>query len=84
MGIVIIVHAVRVASISKRLALAAIVTGLATGCSGIATTQSVSPLMFFLPGLVQNKSGSSQIVPLMKTPPPAQVIAFNRDSAKAN
>jgi hypothetical protein len=82
--IVTIVHAVRVRSIIKCLALAAIVLGVATGCSGLNTTQSFSPLMFFLPGLVENKPGSPQIVPIMKTGSPAQIIASNRDSAKVN
>ncbi len=67
----------------KRLALAAVVLGLATGCSGIATTQSFSPLMFFLPGLVETRPVSPQIVPVMQTATPAQ-IASNRDLATVN
>jgi hypothetical protein len=67
----------------KCLALAAVVLGLGTGCSGIATTQSFSPLMFFLPGLVDARPASPQIVPVMPTASQAQ-IAFNRDAAKAN
>jgi hypothetical protein len=82
--IVIIVQGVRVRSIMKCLALAAIVLGVATGCAGIATTQTFSPLMFFLPGLVENKPASPQIVPIMKTAAPAQAVASNRDSAKVN
>jgi hypothetical protein len=75
---------VRVGSIIKRLALPAVVLGLATGCSGIATTQSFSPLMFFLPGLVEARPVPQQTVPIMKTVSPAQIIALNRDSATAN
>jgi len=33
---------------------------LVAGCSGINTTQSISPLMFFLPGLGQNKPADKQ------------------------
>jgi hypothetical protein len=77
------VHGVKVGSITKCLALAAAVIGLGTGCSGINATQSFSPLMFFLPGLVENKPVPPQIVPVVQTAPPAQVAA-NRDSAQAN
>ena len=82
--IITIIYAMRVGSLIKCLALAAVVLGLGTGCSGIATTQSFSPLMFFLPGLVETKPASPQIVPVMQTSIPAQVIALNRDSAKVN
>ena len=81
--IITIVDGVRVNSTMKCLALAAVVLGLGTGCSGIATTQSVSPLMFFLPGLVETRPGSPQIVPVMQTAPPAQ-IASNRGLATVN
>jgi len=67
----------------KCLALAAAVLGLGTGCSGINTTQSFSPLMFFLPGLVETRPVSPQIVPVMQTASPAQ-IASNRDLATVN
>ena len=67
----------------KCLALAAAVLGLGTGCSGINTTQSFSPLMFFLPGLVETRPASPQIVPVMQTASPAQ-IASNRDLATVN
>jgi len=74
---------VRVGSITKCLALAAVVLGLGTGCGGIAATQSVSPLMFFLPGLVETRPGSPQIVPVMRAAAPAR-IALNRDLAAVN
>jgi len=67
----------------KCLALAAVVPGLCTGCSGIATTQSFSPLMFFLPGLVETRPAPPQIVPIMQTAAPAR-IASNRDLATVN
>ena len=67
----------------KCLALAAVVLGLGTGCSGIATTQSFSPLMFFLPGLVETRPVSPQIVPVLQTAAPAQ-IASNGDLATVN
>jgi hypothetical protein len=73
----------RVGSLIKCLALAAIVLGLGTGCSGIATTQSFSPLMFFLPGLAETKPASPQIVPLMQPTAPVQVMS-GRDLAKVN
>jgi hypothetical protein len=75
---------VRVGSITKCLALSAIVLGIATGCGGIHTTQTFSPLMFFLPGLAETQPVSPQIVPIMKTTSPAQAVASNRDSAKVN
>jgi hypothetical protein len=67
----------------KCLALAAVVLGLGTGCSGIAATQSFSPLMFFLPGLAEARPASPQIVPVMQTAAPAQ-LASGRDLATAN
>ncbi|MGP8201626.1 MAG: hypothetical protein ACLQU4_19220 [Limisphaerales bacterium] len=67
----------------KCVAAAAVVLGLGTGCAGIATTQSFSPLMFFLPGLVETKPGTPQIVPVMQPAKSAQ-IASNRDSATLN
>jgi len=82
--IVTIIYRVKVGSLIKGLALVALVLCLGTGCAGIATTQSFSPLMFFLPGLVETKPGSPQIVPIMQTVSPAQVVASNRDSVKAN
>jgi len=75
---------VRVGSIKKCLALSAIVLAIGTGCGGVHTTQSFSPLMFFLPGLAENKPAAPQIVPIMKTASPAQAIASNRDSVKVN
>ncbi len=81
---VTIIGIVRVGSITKCLALAAVVLGLGTGCAGIATTQTFSPLMFFLPGLAETKPASPQIVPVIKTAAPPQVIASNRDLAKVN
>ena len=80
MQIITIIHGVRVGSIIKCLALAAVVLALGTGCSGINTTQSFSPLMFFFPGLVETRPASPRIVPLLQTASPAQV-AFNRDLA---
>jgi hypothetical protein len=77
------VHVVKVGSITKCLALAAATVALGSGCSGFNATETVSPLMFFLPGLVENKPVPPQIVPIVQTAPPAQ-IAANRDSAKAN
>jgi hypothetical protein len=65
------------------LALAAAVLGLGTGCGGIAATQSVSPLMFFLPGMVETRPGSPQIVPITTTATPA-LIASNRGLATVN
>jgi len=67
----------------KCLALAAVAAGLGTGCSGIAASQSFSPLMFFLPGLVETRPASPRRVPVMQTATPAQ-IASNRDLATVN
>jgi hypothetical protein len=80
---ILIVQIVRVRSIIKCLALALITAGIGTGCSGIATSQSFSPIMFFLPGMVETKPVPSQIVPLQKTGVTAQ-MASNRDSVQVN
>jgi hypothetical protein len=34
---------------------------MATGCGGISASKSVSPLDFFMPGLMQNRPASPQI-----------------------
>jgi hypothetical protein len=62
----------------KCLALAAVLLSLGTGCGGIATTQSFSPLMFFLPGLAEARPAAPQIVHVIQTAKPAQ-IASTRD-----
>jgi hypothetical protein len=68
----------------KRLGLAIVVAGTVTGCGGLATTQTFSPLMFFLPGLAATKPVPPQIVPVVKDTPPAQVVAFRSVPAKVN
>jgi hypothetical protein len=73
---------VKVGSIIKCLALASITVGIGTGCSGLNATQSFSPLMFFLPGLAENKP-VPQVVPLAKSGLTAQ-MASNRDSVQVN
>jgi len=67
----------------KCVAAAAVVLGLGTGCAGISTTQSFSPLMFFLPGLVEAKPGTPQIIPVTQPAKTAQ-IASNRGSVTLN
>jgi hypothetical protein len=81
----LIMTAVSVASMVKSLALAGALIALGTGCSGLATTQSVSPIMFFLPGLgVDSRPVSPQIVPLVKNASPAQTVASNKGSSHVN
>jgi len=49
-----------------RLTLGGGLSGLVAGCSGINSTQSVSPLDFLLPGaghFLQNPDSSPQVVP---------------------
>jgi hypothetical protein len=41
----------------------ALVAALATGCSGINASKSISPLDFILPGLMQN-SPPSPVIPI--------------------
>ena len=41
--------------------LLALVAAIATGCSGINVSKSVSPLDFLLPGLMQNRPASPVI-----------------------
>jgi hypothetical protein len=41
----------------------ALIAALATGCSGINASKSISPLDFFLPGLMQN-CPPSPVIPL--------------------
>jgi hypothetical protein len=50
------------------LALLPAVLFFGTGCTGINASQSVSPLSFFLPGLVQNKK-SDDSKPVASLPP---------------
>jgi len=59
---------VKYGSVVKLLAVAATVLCLGTGCGGLYGSQAVSPLMFFLPGLVQAKP----VVPQPNTPGQAQ------------
>ena len=47
---------VKFGSSIKCLACSAALLLLCAGCGGIATTQTISPLMFFLPGFVEVKS----------------------------
>ncbi len=54
---------VKFSSLAKILAMAAALLVTGTGCGSIYATQSVSPLMFILPGL----AGTKQAFP----PPPA-------------
>ena len=52
----------RRSSLATRTALAfALLAAVATGCSGINASKSVSPLDFILPGLMQNSPPSSVI-----------------------
>ncbi|MEO6184183.1 MAG: hypothetical protein ABIP71_13980 [Verrucomicrobiota bacterium] len=50
---------VRLNRIYRQLAILPAIVLLGAGCSGINASQGVSPLSFFLPGLVQNKPAAS-------------------------
>jgi hypothetical protein len=56
------------------LALLPAVLFFGTGCTGINASQSVSPLSFFLPGLVQNNKADEPIASLPQNAP-AQTVA---------
>jgi hypothetical protein len=53
------VDMVRVGPIVKSLLLALVIAVIGGGCGGIAATPAVSPLMFLLPGLGQNRPAPS-------------------------
>jgi len=46
---------VKFGSVVKVLAMTAAVLCIGTGCGGLYGSQTVSPLMFFLPGFAQTK-----------------------------
>jgi hypothetical protein len=68
---------VRVGSKAKCLLLALVIPLICGGCAGIAATQTISPLMFLLPGLGQAKPAPPQ------NAPPTQ-IASNGDLSQIN
>jgi hypothetical protein len=68
---------VKAGSIIKCLALAAVIPLIGAGCAGIATTQTISPLMFFLPGLVDTKPNPPQTIPVTQ-------VASERDLSQLN
>src|SRR5437588_9874530 len=51
----LILRLVNLGWITRTFAMVSILLLVGTGCSGINTTQSISPLMFFLPGIGQTK-----------------------------
>lgn len=57
--------------------MAAAVLSIGTGCAGIAATETVSPLMFFLPGLVKNHPAPAKA-------PPGTQVASNGNLTLAN
>jgi len=64
----------------KKLLWPALVTGfglLAAGCSGINTTQSVSPATFFLPGILKADPPPAGRLP-QGTPDPVVWVALAR------
>jgi hypothetical protein len=64
------------------LVLAAALVLVGAGCAGISAVQTVSPLMFLLPGFAQNKSNP----PLPGTQPTPTVVSntFNQSLASLN
>jgi hypothetical protein len=53
------------------------VLALVSGCSGIRASKSVSPLDFFLPGLLQNKTP----VPNESVPDPPPIVLLAQDKS---
>ncbi len=71
------VDGVRVGPIVKSLLLAPVIALIGGGCGGIAATPAVSPLMFLLPGLGQNRPArSTNAVPAR--------VAWNGELARIN
>jgi hypothetical protein len=64
------------------LALGAALVFIGTGCAGISATQTVSPLMFLLPGFAQDKSNSP--LPDKQPAPVAVSNTFNQSLASLN
>lgn len=60
-------HVVKLGWLKRTLALLATAVTVA-GCSGINAQQTINPLMFFLPGLGQNKPADKQQPAATKTP----------------
>ena len=54
----------------------ALLTTVATGCSGINASKSVSPIDFLLPGLMQNIP-ASPVIPIETNPVPLLAQAVN-------
>jgi len=71
----------RLGSLVKSLAVLPVVLLIGSGCGGIAASGAVSPLMFLLPGLGQNKAQTPPVaVPAVTAPSlvssePIQVLA---------
>ena len=56
-----------------RLALLAALPLVGAGCSGVNTSQSVSPASFFLPGLLRNDTPSNP--PAAAPEPPTEIVS---------
>lgn len=64
----------RFGSIIKKLAVLPAILLIGAGCGGIAATQSISPLMFLLPGIGQNKT-PAPVAPSKPQAEPVRVLA---------
>ena len=66
----------RFGSIVKRLAVLPAILLIGAGCGGIAASEAVSPLMFLLPGLGQNKTQTpAPVAPEQPKSEPIGVLA---------
>jgi hypothetical protein len=64
--------------------LVATIVIVGTGCSGINTQQTINPLMFFLPGIGQNKPVEKQPAAPVQTASLAHKQGDNTDSVQLN
>jgi hypothetical protein len=70
-----IVAIVRLNWIFRRLAILPAIILLGAGCSGINASKSISPLDFFLPGLIQNNSPQEKSPSNISQSQPVKVLA---------
>ncbi len=64
----------RIGSMLKNLAVLPAILLIGAGCGGIAASQTVSPLMFLLPGFGQNKAPAAP-APTQPKLEPVRVLA---------
>lgn len=73
----------RLGSLVKSLAVLPVILLVGSGCGGIAASGAVSPLMFLLPGLGQNKTQVPAVtVPAVTVPAAAAPALVSSEPVK--